>query len=177
MAKSTSKSWNVNSTLAGLFNKSPTERRTSCQTWILHSPVITRINLETYNCLNQKVINAISTLDGSMLGVNLIKSTKQITCPKWWSCSCWSISAEAVENSQEHLVANKLGVTRHYFSYSLCLRNHSYVWIEYFIKTLCLKSLWRRTSIWLHVFDLVFWQCDVQMKSKQKWNVNIPVCE
>ena len=36
------------------------------------------------------------------------------------------IPAEAVENNHRHLVANKVGSTRHSFSNSLCLRNHSY---------------------------------------------------
>ena len=42
--------WNMTKSTrqANLFNKSPAERWTSCQTWILRSPkVITRINLET----------------------------------------------------------------------------------------------------------------------------------
>ena len=34
------------------------------------------------------------------------------------------------------------------------------------LHNLSLKSLWRRTSIWLDLFDLVYWQFEVQMKSK-----------
>ena len=38
------------------------------------------------------------------------------------------------------------------------LRNQSYVPIQYFVKNLRLKSLWRKTSIciWLYLFDLIF---------------------
>ena len=59
----------------------------------------------------------------------------------------------------------------------MCLRNHSYAWIQYFVRTYSLKSLWRITSIyWLHLFDLVSWQSDVQMmKSKHTslWIIQI----
>ena len=59
----------------------------------------------------------------------------------------------------------------------MCLRNHSYAWIQYFVRTCSLKSLWRITSIyWLHLFDLVSWQSDVQMmKSKHTslWIIQI----
>ena len=59
----------------------------------------------------------------------------------------------------------------------MCLRNHSYAWIQYFVRTCSLKSHWRITSIyWLHLFDLVSWQSDVQMmKSKHTsmWIIQI----
>ena len=59
----------------------------------------------------------------------------------------------------------------------MCLRNHSYAWIQYFVRTCSLKSLWRITSIyWLHLFDLVSWQSDMQMmKSKHTslWIIQI----
>ena len=59
----------------------------------------------------------------------------------------------------------------------MCLRNHSYAWIQYFVRTCSLKSIWRITSIyWLHLFDLVSWQSDVQMmKSKHTslWIIQI----
>ena len=48
--------------------------------------------------LNQKLITAINTLDGSRLGNNLITSRHLELIP-----------AEAVANNQEHLVANKVG--------------------------------------------------------------------
>ena len=56
-----------------------------------------------YNYLNQKVITAINTLDGSKLGHNLITSHELDYM------SSGLISVEAVENNQEHLVENKLG--------------------------------------------------------------------
>ena len=59
----------------------------------------------------------------------------------------------------------------------MCLRNHSYAWIQYFVRTCSLKSIWSITSIyWLHLFDLVSWQSDVQMmKSKHTslWIIQI----
>ena len=45
-----------------------------------------------------------------------------------------------------------------------------------FKKTLSLKSLWRIAFVWLHVFDLVSWQCvDLQLKSKRTsmWKIQI----
>ena len=48
----------------------------------------------------------------------------------------------------------------------MCLRNRSYVRIQYFVKTLNLKSYFRRISIWLQLFNLVSWQSDVQTNSK-----------
>ena len=56
-----------------------------------------------YNYLNQKVITAINTLDGSKLGHNLITSHELDYM------SLGLISVEAVENNQEHLVENKAG--------------------------------------------------------------------
>ena len=56
-----------------------------------------------YNYLNQKVITAISTLDGSKLGDNLITSHQLDYM------SSGLISVETVENNQEHLVENKVG--------------------------------------------------------------------
>ena len=56
-----------------------------------------------YNYLNQKVITAINTLDGSKLGDNLITSHQLDYM------SSGLISVEAVENNQEHLVENKVG--------------------------------------------------------------------
>ena len=53
------------------------------------------------NCLIQKVITAINILDGSTLGDNLIMS-HQVD-------DMLLISAEAFENNQKHLVANKVG--------------------------------------------------------------------
>ena len=58
---------------------------------------------DLYNYLNQKVISAINTLDGSTLGANLIPSHQ---VDYMFSAL---IPAEAVENKQEHLVANKAG--------------------------------------------------------------------
>ena len=55
-----------------------------------------------YNDLNQNVITAINTLDGSTLRDNLI------TNPQIDYVSSALISAETVENNQEHLVANKV---------------------------------------------------------------------
>ena len=55
------------------------------------------------NYLNQKVITAINTLDGSTLGDNLIISHQ---VDYMFSVL---IPAEAVQNNQEHLVANKVG--------------------------------------------------------------------
>ena len=54
---------------------------------------------DLYNYLNQKLRNAINTLDGSTLGDNLIAS-HQVDY-----ISSAFIPAEAVENNQEHLVA------------------------------------------------------------------------
>ena len=54
-----------------------------------------------YNDLNQNVITAINTLDGSTLRDNLI------TNPQIDYVFSALISAETVENNQEHLVANK----------------------------------------------------------------------
>ena len=88
---------------------------------------------DLYDYSNQKVITAINILDGSTVGDNLITS-HQVDY-----MSLALIPAEAVENEQEHL----------------CLRNHSYIWIQYFVKILSLISLYKRTSIWLHSFDLV----------------------
>ena len=56
-----------------------------------------------YNYLNQKVITAISTLDGSKLGDNLITSHQLDYM------SSGLISVETVENNQEHFVENKVG--------------------------------------------------------------------
>ena len=52
IVKAASETWpnprvKVNSNLPGSFQHSPTERETSCQTWISRTPVIARINLET----------------------------------------------------------------------------------------------------------------------------------
>ena len=42
-----------------------------------------------------------------------------------------------------------------------CLSKRIYAWIQCFktflLKLLSIKSLWRRTSVWLHVFDLPIW--------------------
>ena len=58
-----------------------------------------------YNCLNQKLITTINTLDGSALGDNLITS-HQVDY-----MSSVLIPAETVDNNQEHFVANKAGST------------------------------------------------------------------
>ena len=58
---------------------------------------------DLHNYLNQKVITAINTLDGSTLGDNLIISHQ---VDYMFSAL---IPAEAVQNNQEHLVANKVG--------------------------------------------------------------------
>ena len=58
---------------------------------------------DLYNYLNQKVITTINTLDSSTVGDNLIKSHQA------GYMSSVLIPAEAVENSQELLVANKVG--------------------------------------------------------------------
>ena len=58
---------------------------------------------DLHNYLNQKVISAINTLDGSTLGDNLIISHQ---VDYMFSAL---IPAEAVQNNQEHLVANKVG--------------------------------------------------------------------
>ena len=57
---------------------------------------------DVYNYLNQKVITAINTLDGSTLGDNLI------TCHQVDYMFSAVIPAEAVENNHEHFVANKV---------------------------------------------------------------------
>ena len=70
----------------------------------MHSPSKNKDQLrDVYNYLNQKVITAINTLDGSTLGDNLITS-HQVDY-----MSSALIPAEAVENKQEHFVANKVG--------------------------------------------------------------------
>ena len=56
-----------------------------------------------YNYLNQKVITAINTFDGSTLVDNLI-TRHQVNY-----MSSALIPAEAVENDQERLAANKVG--------------------------------------------------------------------
>ena len=53
--------------------------------------------------MNQKLITAINSLDGSTLGDNLIMS-HQVDY-----MSTGFIAAEAAQNNQEHLVANKVG--------------------------------------------------------------------
>ena len=58
---------------------------------------------DLHNYLNQKGITAINTLDGSTLGDNLIISHQ---VDYMFSAL---IPAEAVQNNQEHLVANKVG--------------------------------------------------------------------
>ena len=58
---------------------------------------------DLYNYLNQKTITAINSQNGSMLGDNLIMSNQVAYM------SSALIPAEAVENNQEHLVANKGG--------------------------------------------------------------------
>ena len=80
---------------------------------------------DLYDYSNQKVITVINILDGSTLGDNLI-TNHQVDY-----ISSALIPAEAVKNEQEHL----------------CLRNHSYTRIKYFVKILSLKSLYKRTSI------------------------------
>ena len=62
---------------------------------------------DLYNNLNQKVITSINTSDSSTLGNNLITS-HQVN-----NLSSVLISAEAIENNHKHLVANKVGSTRH----------------------------------------------------------------
>ena len=63
----------------------------------------------------------INSLDGWMLGDNLIMYHQVDYMPSAL------IPSEAVENNQEHFVANKLGSIASLVSYSLCLRDHSYV--------------------------------------------------
>ena len=58
---------------------------------------------DLYNYLNQKVITAINAVDGSTLGDNLITS-HQVDY-----ISSAVIPAEALEDNQEHFVANKIG--------------------------------------------------------------------
>ena len=57
---------------------------------------------DLYNYLNQKVTTAINTYDCSTLGTNLITSHQAILSSAF-------IPAEAVENNNKHLVANKVG--------------------------------------------------------------------
>ena len=134
--KSTRKSWKLRSTLARSFQLEPY--------W--ETDVMSDVNFalfgnnkdqlrDFYIYLNEKVITTINSLDGWMLGDSLIISHQVDYMPSAL------ISAEAVENNQEHLVANKLGSIASLVRYSLWLRDHSYVWIEYFLKTLSLKSL------------------------------------
>ena len=72
-----------------LFSKSPAERWASSETWISHTPVITKVNLKGqlrhfYYYLNQKVITFIDTLDSSTLRDNLITNHQvDYTCPQW----------------------------------------------------------------------------------------------
>ena len=42
------------------------------------------------------------------------------------------------------------------FLVTLGLKIHNYAWIQYFIKTLSLKSFWRRSFVWLYLPNL-FW--------------------
>ena len=56
-----------------------------------------------YNYLNQKVRTAINTLNGSTLGDYLLFTSHQLD---WMSSAL--IPAEAIENKQEHFVANKV---------------------------------------------------------------------
>ena len=58
---------------------------------------------DLYNYLNQKVITAINAVDGFTLGDNLITS-HQVDY-----ISSAVIPAEALEDNQEHFVANKIG--------------------------------------------------------------------
>ena len=58
---------------------------------------------DLYNYLNQKVITTINTLDGPKLVYNLI-TNHQVDY-----ISSALILAEAVENTREYLVANKVG--------------------------------------------------------------------
>ena len=62
---------------------------------------------DLYNYLNQKVLTAINTYDSSTLGNNLITS-HQVDF-----MSSMLIPAKNVENNHKHLVANKVGSTRH----------------------------------------------------------------
>ena len=66
-----------------------------------------------YIYLNEKVITTTNSLDGWMLGDNLIISHQVDYMPSAL------ISAEAVENNQEHRVANKLGSIASLVRYSL----------------------------------------------------------
>ena len=73
--------------------------------------------IDSNNYFNQKVITVLNALDGSTLGDNLVTSH---------------------QNDQDYLVAipkvgsNVISLEAN----SLCLRNYSYVWIQYFLKTL-----------------------------------------
>ena len=109
IVKATPETWQnpcilVNSTLAGSFHQQP------C--WEMN--VMLKVNFvfsgnnkdqlrDFYNYLNLKMITTINTLDGSTLSDNLITS-HQVDY-----MSSVLISAEAVENNQEHLAAKKAG--------------------------------------------------------------------
>ena len=64
------------------------------------------------------------------------------------SWSCWTYG-------QEHVFSNKV----QYHVISLVTlwaeKKQSYTWIQYFVKTLILKSVLGRTFVWLHLSDLV----------------------
>ena len=111
IVKATSETWPnpcilVNSTLAGLFHQE------LC--WEINTMLKVNFKLsgnnkdqlrDYYNYLNQKVITTSNTLDGLMWD-NVIMS-HQVDY-----LSSVLISAEAVENNQEHLVAKKVGSIR-----------------------------------------------------------------
>ena len=156
--KSTRKSWKLSSTLARSFQQEHYWETDAMPDVNFALSGNNKNQLRDFNIyLNEKVITTINSLDGWMLGDNLIMCHQVDYMPSAL------IPSEAVENNQEHFVANKLGSIASLVSYSLCLRDHSYVWIEYFLKILNLKSLWRRTSIWLHVINLDFLQSGVQI--------------
>ena len=95
-----------------------------------------------YNYLSQKVITAINTYDSSALGNSLITSHQVILCrQRSFQLKLLKIVISLLQQIKQ------VASTRHQFSNSLCLRNHSYTSIQYSVKTLgLLKSLWRRTS-------------------------------
>ena len=81
----------VNSTsLCGLFNKSPAERLTSCQTWVLRSKLTTWTSLK--NCSSTLALNLVTSHQVDYLSSALVL-------------------AEAVENNKEHLVTIRYSQT------------------------------------------------------------------
>ena len=72
--------------------------------------------IDSNNYFNQKVITVLNALDGSTLGDNLVTSHQ--------NDQDYLVAIPKVGSNVISLVAN-----------CLCLRNYSYVWIQYFLKT------------------------------------------